>query len=67
MQTHYSQHLNIFEVDSFNAMIGSEENRALTKKQQRNKRMSAARRAIEKHHENKQLSNDVNEIWLGLN
>ncbi|NQZ33154.1 MAG: hypothetical protein HRU06_17940 [Oceanospirillaceae bacterium] len=62
---HYSslENTNI-EIDFFNAAIGFEENQALSKKQQRSKRMGHARRAIEKRRESKQLRSYVNEIWL---
>lgn len=52
------------ENEIFNAAIGFEENRALSKKQQRSRRMGNARRAIEKRRENKQLHHYVNDSWL---
>jgi len=63
MNNQISQDMDGVELDIFNAVVGFEENQALTKKQQRSKRMGHARRAIEKRRENKQLHDYVNDYW----
>ena len=63
MNNHISQNMNSIELDIFNAVVGFEDNQALTKKQLRSKRMGHARRAIEKRRENKQLNDYVNDSW----
>jgi hypothetical protein len=61
--------LNNFEkdniqIDVFNAIVGYHDNQNNSKKDKRSKRMFAARRAIEKHRETKQLSLYINEVWF---
>jgi len=63
MNDHTAVNMDSVELDIFNAIAGFEENQALTKKQQRSKRMGHARRAIEKRRENKQLHDYVNDYW----
>ena len=51
------------EVDVFDVIISCQDNKNITDKKRRAQRMSAARRAIEKHNESLQLTKDLAEVW----
>ncbi len=54
---------NTLDVDIFNAIVGFEEEQNIDKKTKRSQRMFAARRAIEKHRESKQLAQCLTEAY----
>ena len=54
---------NTLDVDIFNAIVGFEEEQNISKKTKRSQRMFAARRAIEKHRESKQLAQCLTESY----
>ncbi len=62
IDTHLEE--NSLDVEIFNAIVGFEEEQTIDKKTKRSQRMFAARRAIEKHRESKQLAQNVNDIYF---
>jgi fumarate hydratase class II len=58
------QDLNSIQTQVFDLLIGYDESEQINKKQHASRRSLEARRAIEKHFEEKQLHNEIDELWF---
>ncbi|MFY0675663.1 MAG: hypothetical protein K6L74_10065 [Neptuniibacter sp.] len=56
--------LNETQVEVFDLLVGFEEEEQLSRKKLASRRALRARRAIEQHQEEKELSANIDECWL---
>ncbi len=59
-----NQNLNEIQTEIFDLLIGFEDEAKISLKKSASKRALAARRAIERHYEDKALARDLNEEWF---
>ncbi|MGB0466022.1 MAG: PA3496 family putative envelope integrity protein [Pontibacterium sp.] len=64
MRVTKDQNLNTIPTDVFNVLIGYEEEEKANQKKRATKRSFEARRAIEQHFEDKQLQDEITELWF---
>ena len=58
------QDLNTIQTEVFDLLVGYQEEQQLSKKKVASRRSLRARRAIEKHFEEKKLHDDIDELWF---
>ncbi len=58
------QNLNDIQTEVFDLLVGYQEEEQINRKKRASKRSLAARRAIERHFEEKQLHDDIDEPWF---
>lgn len=58
------QDLNSIQTELFDLLVGYNEAEQINRKQHASRRSLAARRAIEKHFEDKQLHDEIDELWF---